>query len=77
MNPVFLNYFIRIGLSVDLHGLDVSEQHLVLESNVQRSILLHALQSYRHSDSTLSVHLAFTEGQLQNTTFCCFESCCR
>jgi hypothetical protein len=75
MSPVFSNYFIRNGLVVDFHGLDVSEQHLVLESNAQLSILLHALQCYRHSHFTLSVHLAFTEGQLQNTIICCCEGC--
>ncbi len=74
MSPIFSNHFIRNGLVVDFHGLDVSEQHQALESNAQLSILLHALQCYRHSHFTLSVHLAFTEGQLQNTILCCCDN---
>jgi hypothetical protein len=75
MSPTFSNYFVRNGLVVDFHGLDASEQHLALESNAQLSILLHALQCNRHSDFTLSVHLAFMKGQLQNTIFCCCGGC--
>jgi len=77
MSPIFSNRFIRNGLVVDFHALDTSEQHQALESNAQLSILLHALQCSRHSDFTLSVHLAFTEGQLLNTIFCCCAGCRR
>jgi hypothetical protein len=77
MGPTFSNQFIRNGLVVDFHGLDTSEQHQALESNAQLSMLLHALQCNRHTDFTLSVHLAFTEGQLRNTIFCCCAACRR
>jgi hypothetical protein len=65
----------RNGSVVDFHSLEVHEQHQVLESNSLLSLLLNALRCDRHPEFTLSVHLTFNEGQLQNTIFYCCEPC--
>lgn len=75
MNAVFSNHFVRNGAAVNFHGLALPEQHQALESNAQLSILLYALQCGRHPEFTLSVHITFNDGQLQNTIFCCCCAC--
>ncbi len=75
MSPIFSNHFMRNGAVVDFHSLAVHEQHQALESNSQLSLLLYALKCDRHPDFTLSVHLTFNEGHLQNTIVYCCESC--